>query len=286
MLTVIDGSGLVVRAQRAMARSGLTDGQGRDTGTLVGFLGELAKATDLAKPSAVVVAWDSIDPTLYRHRLSSAYKPQRSGCSIDDLCVELCARLGMTQYVEDGFEADDIIAAYWRTCDGPMRIVSDDKDMYQLLDERRDVAIIRHDGEMFTEDDFVSKHHCLPCQWADVLAYAGDKADGVIGMAGIGYVTAAQHIGAEGSLGAVVDKLTAEGIQSQSLDLKRVLANLKLVDLRSELFSAFGKMALPVPQPWDPPLEDVAEWLDTLDAHAMAFRVTKKWGWGLLTDAT
>ncbi|MEM6763145.1 MAG: DNA polymerase I, partial [Pseudomonadota bacterium] len=130
---------------------------------------------------------------------------------------------GLTPIEKKGYEADDIIATYARqaAADGAdVIIVSADKDLMQLVDER----ISMYDpasgegrragsGKMGVRaerrigvDEVVEYFGVTPDKVVDVQSLIGDATDNVPGVPGIGKKTAAQLIGEFGDL----DTLLAE----------------------------------------------------------------------------
>ena len=101
-----------------------------------------------------------------------------------------------------GYEADDIIATYARRAaalGAEVTIVSSDKDLMQLVDERIslfDPVKQRRIGG----PEVVERFGVPPEKVVDVQALAGDSSDNVPGVPGIGVKTAAQLIEEYGDL--------------------------------------------------------------------------------------
>ncbi|MDA1114359.1 MAG: hypothetical protein O3A95_08700 [Planctomycetota bacterium] len=112
-LLVVDGTALAFRAFFAIRH--LTDGQGRPSGALYGYITSLLRALEDHPAKYVVVAWDRPEPT-FRHGIDNQYKANREELD-EDLRMqfpwmrEVTELLGLKSLEEAGFEADDILAS-------------------------------------------------------------------------------------------------------------------------------------------------------------------------------
>ncbi len=113
--------------------------------------------------------------------------------------------------VYDGEEADDVIAEYTRAAaaDGHIvRIVARDKDFLQLL-AGDDVKVYDWVHDKFWDEREAFKRFRVPPHLIpDVQALAGDVADNIPGIRGIGVATAAQLMQEHGSLEAILSDLS------------------------------------------------------------------------------
>jgi len=94
-----------------------------------------------------------------------------------------------------GYEADDVIASICLNL--PKKddaiIVGSDKDFYQLLGKR----VILWDPNKkrsYNELSLSREYGVSPPQWIDVKAIAGCKSDGIVGIKGVGEVTASKFL--------------------------------------------------------------------------------------------
>ncbi|MEM0907579.1 MAG: DNA polymerase I [Pseudomonadota bacterium] len=179
------------------------------------------------RPTHLAIIFDKSEQS-FRNELYADYKANRSDPP-DDLIPQFplmraaVEAFGLLPIEKLGFEADDIIATYARQAakDGAdVVIVSADKDLMQLVDER----IVMYDpasgegrrsgsGKMGVRperrigvDEVVEYFGVTPDKVVDVQALIGDATDNVPGVPGIGKKTAAQLIGEYGDL----DTLLAE----------------------------------------------------------------------------
>lgn len=96
----------------------------------------------------------------------------------------------------DDAEADDVIATLThRRTDRPVRIMSADRDYYQLL-RGEHVRIINRSRKasqrIITGDQVRERYGIAPSQWCDYRALTGDVSDNIPGVKGIGAKTAAR----------------------------------------------------------------------------------------------
>lgn len=200
----IDGTGLLVRCHRSMGASGLTTSAGIPTGTLVGFIGSLAKKLRMHQPDYAVIAWDGPESRLWRRGIYPEYKANRHDQWDDSpelrRCMDFCTAAGIRQVMVPGCEADDLLAALWRAIDPGLalphftRIVSDDADLLQLLgDSRTSVTGLSYEEVVLRED--VESTWGVPPEWLGRLrALSGDDSDNIPGLPGIGPVKAARML--------------------------------------------------------------------------------------------
>lgn len=195
---IIDGNNLLVRCIKAMEYSGLKNGEDWQTGPLTAFIGALGRFTRLFEPSALVVCWDA-GPSVRRKALYEDYKAARAENPSPEYEERKETAFGMAktflkacriqQVAVQGYEADDVVAAYWSAhpeCD--KIIVSGDKDFLQLVDDR--TLQLRPDNaggyKFWGCEEVRAKYGCAPEHLAKLMALMGDPVDGVPGVRGLG----------------------------------------------------------------------------------------------------
>ena len=106
--------------------------------------------------------------------------------------LHLCALLGYPIINHAEYEADDALGMVSRYCmdhDMYCILVSSDKDLYQLVNDSVYVYSPRNkeyvDGEWLME-----KYSLTPDQWIELKVIQGDHSDNIVGIPGIGEVTA------------------------------------------------------------------------------------------------
>jgi 5'-3' exonuclease len=121
---------------------------------------------------------------------------------------EVLDAFGIARGWADDFEADDAIAAYAAAHDGPVQVVTGDRDLFQLVDDAKGVQVLyiaRGLAKLEVVDEAaLSAKYAIPGRgYADFAALRGDPSDGLPGVPGIGEKTAATLISAYGTLAAL-----------------------------------------------------------------------------------
>jgi len=154
----------------------------------------------------MAVCFDSPKKT-YRQEKYTEYKIQRPKMP-DDLISQIPIIKEVTQafnlsiFEFGGFEADDIIATLCQQAiknDLDVVIISDDKDMYQLANEKVKFLSSKED-RILTYQDIKEKLGFEPRKIVDFISLAGDQTDNIPGVFGVGEVTAEKLIQEFGSL--------------------------------------------------------------------------------------
>jgi DNA polymerase-1 len=204
-LYLIDGSSQMYRAYHAIR--GLTGPGGRPTNAVFGFVTMLRKLIADAKPAFIAASFDLAGPT-FRDALSAVYKANRPPMP-PDLAEQIpwvhraCEAMGVPIIAREGFEADDVIGTIARRAAAAgyeVTIVTSDKDLLQLVDDRIRVFNARDDAVLYDVPAVVERFGVAPERVIDVLALAGDAVDNIKGVPGIGDKGARELIAAFGSL--------------------------------------------------------------------------------------
>jgi DNA polymerase-1 len=197
-LLVVDGSGLVYRAHYAMVNKPLTNREGQSVNVIYQAPRMISGLIERWLPSEVVVVFDPRGQTR-KHTLVAEYKAQRKPAGPDVIAMledlarqknvlrEFLDAMGVWHLTLDGWEADEVIVSIAaQSLTDETLVVSDDKDMYQCINERTSVVKIPVDSQPFTLQSFWNKYNINPAQWPHVQALMGDSSDGYPGVKGIG----------------------------------------------------------------------------------------------------
>lgn len=205
---LVDGSSFIFRAYHALPPMNSPDGT--PVNAVYGFsnmLFKLLQDVDIGdQPSHFAVLLDKGRIT-FRNDFYPEYKAHRPPAPEDlvpqfPLIRKAVEAFNVPVVEMEGYEADDLIATYakqarergWR-----VTIVSSDKDLMQLIDERTimlDSMKNRHMSFAEVEEKF----GVGPDRVIDVQSLAGDSVDNVPGVPGIGLKTAALLINEYGDL--------------------------------------------------------------------------------------
>jgi DNA polymerase I len=193
-LFLIDSYGFIFRAYHARARSGappMRTTTGIPTEAVLIFHNMVRKLRSAYQPEYIAAIFES--GKTFREEEYAAYKANRTEMP-PDLGEQIpyirrlleAMRIPVLQYA--GFEADDVIGAMAKRASQnfDVVIVSSDKDMLQLVDER--VHMFNPVKEDVWYDPAVTEEFMgvKPHQVADLLALKGDSIDNIPGAPGIG----------------------------------------------------------------------------------------------------
>jgi DNA polymerase-1 len=201
IMLLIDAPNLCHR--EAFAKAGLTH-RDRPSGVIFGALQQVRSLLNRF-PGEIAFCWDGPRDRLLRRGFWPGYKANRDGGDVPEavtdaypqmilLREEILPRIGLpNQMAQDGYEADDLIAALCRSVRIVKVIVSSDTDLYQLLGP---TTVIYNLGRKagYTARDFMAEYGVTPVQWVEVKSLVGDSSDGIDGVPGVGPKTAVKFI--------------------------------------------------------------------------------------------
>jgi len=139
-ITIIDTFGFFFRSYFALPP--LQNSQGFPTGLLTGFINLVYSLGKEYDTDYLVFALDTKGRT-FRNDLYEDYKANRPPAPQDllrqlPIAIEWIEQMGFANLSREGFEADDVIATvtkFAREKDMKVRIVSHDKDLYQMIED-------------------------------------------------------------------------------------------------------------------------------------------------------
>lgn len=201
---LIDGSGYIFRAFHALPP--MTRPDGTPVNAVYGFSNMLAKLIEDVDSPYMAVVFDTAR-TSFRNDIYPDYKAHRPPPPEElvpqfALIREATRAFAVPCIERAGFEADDLIATLARRAANAGRevvIMSSDKDLMQLVDERV-TMLDPMKNRVIGRAEVVERFGVGPERVVDVQALAGDSTDNVPGVPGVGVKTAAELIGAYGDL--------------------------------------------------------------------------------------
>jgi len=190
-LTIIDTFGFFFRNYYALPQ--LKSKSGFPTGLLTGFVNFIATLNKEHGTDYLLFALDSKEKSV-RKEIDPNYKANRPKPPEDLLqqlpvAIDLIENMGFPKMEVAGYEADDIIAALVECAkkqDIKVKIVSHDKDLYQLIDDGKVVIYDPLKKVEIDEEKCIGKYGVPPSKIPDFLALVGDSADNIPGVKGIG----------------------------------------------------------------------------------------------------
>lgn len=162
------------------------------------------------------------------------------------LIREIAEAFGWELLQHEGFEADDLIGGMaLKYQDMPVEIVSSDKDLSQLINERISMLIPGNGGfELRDSAAVLKKFGVTPELIIDYLALLGDASDNIPGVPGVGPKRAVEILSTLGAAElwlndpALIDPASTNG-KKLLPELETVRRNRELIRLRTELPEGF-----------------------------------------------
>jgi DNA polymerase I len=210
---LIDAMSFIFRAYHAMARQrGMSTRKGLPTAAIYVFVNMLRKLRDDFSPQYLAAVFDVAAPT-FRDQQYKEYKANRSEMP-GDLAQQIpYIRRALEAYripilEVPGYEADDVIGTLAKKAaaqNRPVYVVSSDKDMLQLVNDRVLVLNPPKDNLICDAAKVEEILGVPPARVIDVMALRGDSIDNIPGAPGIGDKGSVELIQRFGSLEATLD---------------------------------------------------------------------------------
>jgi 5'-3' exonuclease len=221
---LLDTASLYFRAFYGVPES-IKAPDGTPVNAVRGLLDFIARLVAGRSPARLVACMDADWRPAFRTELLPSYKAHRlagsrsAAANVEQVPAALEAQiplmiaaldaLGIAHIGVDGFEADDVIGTLAIRDPGPVDVVTGDRDLFQLVDDSREVHILytargvgRH--EVIDEAAVTAKYEIPGRSYADFATLRGDPSDGLPGVPGVGDKTAATLISRFGSLDALL----------------------------------------------------------------------------------
>lgn len=254
-LILVDGTCVLYRAYFAIKN--LSTKTGQPTNAVFGFVRMLHQIEEMWTPTHLAVIFDGGLPK-ERTDLFKEYKAQRPPMPDAlrqqiQVVEEYLNRAQVVWLRQEGQEADDLIAsmATWAEPEADeILIVTSDKDMYQLVNEKIRVIPVSGKNSPLGPEDILLKTGVGPSQIVDWLALVGDSSDNIEGVPGVGPKTAANLLDQYGSIDRLLshlDKLVNEKLRRSLQENRDVVSrNVQMVCLKRDIDCSFDWAELKV----------------------------------------
>ena len=207
---LVDGSGFIFRAFHALPPMSRADGT--PTNAVFGFTNMLIKLIEDLNADHCAVIFDTARKT-FRNDIYDQYKANRPPVPEElipqfSIIREAVRAFNVACIELDGYEADDLIATYAtlaKKSGAKVTIISSDKDLMQLVGP----DVLMHDpmkNKYIGVSEVIEKFGVKPDKVIDVQSLAGDSADNIPGVPGIGIKTAAHLITEYGDLDSLLNR--------------------------------------------------------------------------------
>ena len=247
-LVLIDGHALAYRMYFALTAGSASQrwmtSRGEPTAGTYGFARELMRILEQEKPDYLAVAFDT--GKTFRDEIYPEYKATRAKMPEDlrpqiERIRQLVDAFNIPRLEREGFEADDVLgsAARWAEAQGlGVKIVTGDRDLLQLVDERTIVYLAGDDQNYVTAEDVVRKLHVRPEQVVDYKALVGDKSDNIPGVMGVGEKTTESLLARFGTLDGIyahLDEIEPRWRNKLEAGKESAYLSQKLAQIKSDL---------------------------------------------------
>ncbi len=237
---LIDALNYVFRSYYGLPAS-ITAPSGMKTNAVLGYLRTLLRIIRDQNPPFIAAAFEGAHS--FRRRIYADYKANRAAPP-DDLktqfpyCRRITEAVGVAAFQMETYEADDVLgslAVQMADRGHPVVIVSGDKDLAQLVDER--IRIYDLARNVWLDPDGVrGRLGVKPSQVPDLLALLGDTVDNIPGITGVGGKTAVKLL----SVCETIEDIAASDLENVTIRgrdgvLRRIRENLELARTSREL---------------------------------------------------
>jgi len=216
-LYLIDGHALAYRMYFALTAGASSQrwqtSAGVPTAGIYGFARELVRILEQEKPEYLAVAFD-VGKT-FRDEIFPEYKGTREKMPDDlrpqlDRIRQMVDAFNIPRLEMDGYEADDVLGTVARLAAEQglgVKIITGDRDLLQLVNERTAVYLAGDDQTYITDADVIKKLGVRADQVVDYKAIVGDTSDNIPGVKGVGEKTAISLLEKFGTLDAIYANL-------------------------------------------------------------------------------
>ena len=260
-LMLLDSASLWYRAYYGMPDTMLAP-DGTPVNAIRGYLDMTARLVGIYKPNRIVACLDGDWRPSWRVDIFPEYKANRLEEDSEEevepetltpqipILLDILDLFGIPVVGVDDYEADDVMATYAEIEPGPIRIVTGDRDLFQMVDDQRDIKVVylakgisQHD---LVDVKYVSDKYAIPGDRYDLFAmFRGDPSDGLPGVKGIGEKGAAVIAN---NFATVEDALTAAHEAHVSLPpalAKKIIAGSDYLSIAPKLVRVARDAPLP-----------------------------------------
>jgi 5'-3' exonuclease len=198
---LLDSASLWYRAYFGMPET-LVSPAGMPVNAIRGYLDMTSRLLTKYQPNRLVACLEGDWRPSWRVELFPDYKLNRldeSGAEEEPdtlgpqipILLDVLDALGIPMVGVDDYEADDLMATFSVKQNGPIRIVTGDRDLFQLVDDKRDVKVVYLAKGISNHDlvdlSWIEKKYEIPGERYSLFAMIrGDSSDGLPGIRGIG----------------------------------------------------------------------------------------------------
>ena len=200
-LMLLDSASLWYRAYFGMPDT-LLSPSGEPVNAIRGYLDMTARLINIYNPNRLVACIEGDWRPSWRVDLYPDYKANRLDVEGEEeepdtlgsqipILLDLLEAFGIPLVGVDDYEADDVMASFAVTEPGPIKIVTGDRDLFQLVDDKRKISVVYLAKGITNHDHvdlkWIAEKYDIPGErYALFAMIRGDASDGLPGIRGIG----------------------------------------------------------------------------------------------------
>jgi len=259
-LMLLDSASLWYRAYFGMPDT-LVSPSGLQVNAIRGYLDMTSKLINLYKPNRIVACLEGDWRPSWRVELFPDYKMNRLDESGEEeepdtlspqipILLDLLEALGFPMLGVDDYEADDLMATFAVNQPGPVRIVTGDRDLFQLVDDKRDVKVVYLAKGIANHDlvdlKWIEQKYEIPGDRYGLFAMIrGDASDGLPGIKGIGEKGAASIAKQFTNLHEVMKAASNDDERLTANIRKKLLENAEYAKIAPKLVGCATDVSIP-----------------------------------------
>ena len=259
-LMLLDSASLWYRAYFGMPDT-VVSPSGLQVNAIRGYLDMTSKLINLYKPNRIVACLEGDWRPSWRVELFPDYKMNRLDESGEEeepdtlspqipILLDLLEALGFPMLGVDDYEADDLMATFAVNQPGPVRIVTGDRDLFQLVDDKRDVKVVYLAKGIANHDlvdlKWIEQKYEIPGDRYGLFAMIrGDASDGLPGIKGIGEKGAASIAKQFTNLDEVMKAATNDDERLTTNIRKKLLESAEYARIAPKLIGCATDVSIP-----------------------------------------
>ncbi|CAB5239785.1 unannotated protein [freshwater metagenome] len=260
-LMLLDSASLWYRAYYGMPDT-LVAPDGAPVNAIRGYLDMTARLLSLYKPNRLVACIEGDWRPSWRVDIFPGYKANRVDATDGEeeepdtltpqipILLDILDAFGIALVGVDDYEADDVMATFAVKESGPIRIVTGDRDLFQLVDDSRDVKVVylakgisQHD---LVDVSWVANKYQIPGErYALFAMFRGDPSDGLPGVKGIGEKGAALIANSFANVDDAMSAALESHISLPPALAKKIIAGADYLKIAPTLVHCAKDVALP-----------------------------------------
>lgn len=249
-ILLLDLPSLYYRAFYALPTS-IIDSSGNPVNAIRGSLTTIAQLVAKFNPRGIIATIDISWRPSWRVELLAEYKTHRLADDqlteaapdelteqLDDL-IQILKLLGIPVIGVQDFEADDCLATLSAREKNSI-IVTSDRDLFQLIDDKSNTALYLLSDKtqpLWDWEKFTEVYGFEPSKYVDYAVLRGDPSDGLKGVLKVGEKTAAKLIKEFGNIENLINNLSTTLDKKLSVAEKNILSSIDYIQKARQVTS-------------------------------------------------